>query len=246
MKRTRILGCCVSAAFLLVVASSVNAQDDSKPPKSFGDLFEVGQTVFLSPASGVPYAFQLLSEEQLKAIEKHDTAVAAKQKRVEQIQLALEMEHRLEQRAALLLETDKLDSELSRDRRYSRYARGSFYEVVEVGQDFVALKREGLQRLVPFHSIRELLRTDEVGVVRLPTRSRDPELSLSGGRTADTRLIELKHIDPKEVVDLLKKLFPDEDLDIQPGDGRIEGNFFGTAGRRIQALIQRLDVKIGE
>ena len=242
MKRTRFVGFWLSTAFLLVSASLVNAQDDSKPSKSFGDLFEVGQQVYLSAASGVPYAFQLLSKQQLEAIEKHDAAVAVKQKRVEQIQLALEMEHRLEQRAALLLEADELESELSRARRYSRYAAGSFYEVAQVGKDFVALKRDGFERLVPFHSIRELLRTDKVEVVRLPPIP----LSLAGGRASDKGFVELKHIDPKEVSDLIKKLFPDEDLDIKPGDGRIEGKFFGTAGRRIQSLIQRLDVKIGE
>jgi hypothetical protein len=233
-----------SAALLTSVAlltSTATAQDDKPQPARFGNLLAVGDGVYLQSTSDNPlYSVQLLSQEQVAAIEQENAEIARLQKQAADVHQKLTMEQRLEQRATMLLEVDRLELEIGgRTRRLS--VSGEFYAVSRVGEDFLALKNDMRETFVPFSSIRSMYQGEPPAAIRSSTIAREQyarSLAAGGfsGRTGrpsgfdsggfpsggfgDSRwrsgefTAQLQYVKAAPLAEVIKKLFAEGGVDV--------------------------------
>jgi hypothetical protein len=270
-KRSTLLGLSLSIALVSFAAAS-RAQDDMPKPAQFRDLLAVGSAVYLyTPADNPYYSVQLLSAEQTATVRRENAELDAKRDQIERINQKLTMEQRLAERGALLLEQDKLEGEIAgvvRERGANTY-----YEVAHVGEDYVALKRDGRETFVPFGSIRTMFRSEELTArpsAREPSRgfadrSRFPisgsfggpgDFGGRGGRGGSSgfgggdssrleTLAQLQFIKAGPAAEALKKLFADKELEITIDE---TSNSLGIIADRatlqsVIRLLERLDAK---
>lgn len=244
------------------------AQDNEVKPARFRDLLAVGNALYLhSAADNAYYSVQLLSDQQTAAIQKEIAEAAKLREEITRITQKLTMEQRLEQRATLLLEVDKLESEVR-----SRAARGvstTYYEVTHVGDDYVALKSEDRETFVPFKSIRSMYRSGALPVSRTVSRTpsrpapsssrfaggsdfggrggfggggfRGPGgFSVSRGRDGErlSATLQLNYVEPKALAEVIKKLFAKQSPDVTVDESRRSLSFTADVGTAV--AIRRL------
>jgi hypothetical protein len=226
----------------------------------FRELLAVGDAVYLQTSVDSPlYSVQLLTEEQIAAVRKENAENSARQAEIARIQQKLTMEQRLDERAALLLELDKIEGALTRVVN-SRGASITYYEVAHVGEDFVAFKSDDRETFVPFGSIRSMVRGGAMPTRATAFSSRDPSGGFGDrGRFAsgggfdgragfDGRVgfeSQLQFLKPAPLAETIKKLFAEQEVEIVIDEptNRLSITADRATATSIRRLVERLDTK---
>lgn len=239
----------IAAAILFSLAiSSTNtfAQDDQPQLGKFRDILRKGQAIYLRASQNNPYfTVQLLTDEQAESIRKEQKQTLADRKKLEQVADQIKKEKSLKGRAKLLLEQDRLESEITRALQRSRFTSATYYEVQWVAGDYMALKRDGVEKYVPFRSVTSIEKRDTLPTVR---RSFGRSSSYRGAPTPVQNHVRLKNLKAKDVVVVINELFADSKFELKVNE---EANLLTVTAisplsRQIESLIERLDVSPSE
>ena len=211
MIRNRYIPVALAAALLLVSPVVLQGQDDVPPPARFRDLLKPGQMVgVIATEANSAYSLTIFGDEQAQTIRGERTENDELQKQVDRITRQLEMESRLAERADLLVARNELQTKLSRPTIVGSRQYGTIYEVSHVGEDYLALDGNNLQRYIPLHSIRSLFRRENLSPQRRFSSSsayRARSASGFGPRSSGGNQIELAHIDAAKAAEVLRKVF---------------------------------------
>lgn len=230
---------------LLSAAAALGDETEAGRTRTrFTQLLHVGESVLLRTVNEHPaYTIQLLSDEQAEEIKTAYTAYLELRQRRDAIEAQLDTEARLDERATLFVQHQKLGVEISNvseAKSLGIYA----YEISQVGEDFVTLKTPRIERFVPLHSIRDMFRTDRLPSYRRNS-SRRSSVDLRVGLRKTTRL---KNKTAAEVAAAVRKVYPDSKAELTVDAASNSLILVGdrTSVTQIEELVGILDAELPE
>ncbi|MDA1013669.1 MAG: hypothetical protein O3A00_04350 [Planctomycetota bacterium] len=228
---------------LIVGANSANAGDEPQFGK-FSNILRKGQAIYLRVSPNNPfYTVQLLSDEQAAQVRQTQIDTTANLKRLDEVAAKLKTERKLDVRAALILKQDQLESDISRARMRSRSTLSTFYEVQWAAADYVAIKREGIVKYIPFRSITSIEKREKLLSDRTPA---DRGFSSASPEVVSAHRVRLQFLNAAILIEVIKKSFAGEKFEIE-ADKNVNAITFKAlplVARRIERLVQRLDIEI--
>lgn len=209
----------------------------------FNSLIRQGQAIYLRSSQNSPYfSVQILTEKQATEVRQTVETAANHRKRLGEIKAKLETEKSLESRIALFLEHEELQSNVARTQQRSRT---TLYEVQWVAADYIAVKRDGIEKYVPFRSIISIEKRDALPIAaRTTIRSLRPPRGLP---TTTRHRIRLKNLEASKIVDLVKKTFPNDKIEIKAETANsLTLTGMSVLVQRVDSLVRWLDVETKE
>lgn len=245
MKITRLSTTAVLLSLAVLFANTSLAQGEEKPQLGkFRDIIRKGQPIYLRSSQNNPfYTVQILTDEQAETLRTEQKETQANRKRIDEVTAKLKSEKSLQGQATLLLEQDRLESEIIRTQRPTRPTSLTYYEVQWVAGDYMALKRNGVEKYVPFRSIISIEKRDALPATRNSTGRSSSSYRRTPTAVQQRVALQFQYLKATEVAAVINKVFADSKFEMQVDEAanQVTITALSPLGRQIQILVQRLD-----